>query len=230
MQAYDLHVHSTFSGGESTLEQLVDAAKALGYKGICFVSYPLEKREVEILKAEIGRVSSEHKFEIYLGFEATNKFQLNELVRKRREFDILLVRGGDLKLERKAVETPEVDILTHPSAINHVVARLAAENNVALEINFREVLLSTGLKRAKTIHNHMEIVRLAKKAEAPIILSAGAVSHWQLKDPKILISYATKIGLELSEAKKAITSLPVEIIARSKARREEVIPGVKVLK
>jgi len=166
---YDLHIHSTFSSGESTLEEIVKAAKGFGYKGIGFISYILRKEEENFLKAEIIRVSKEYNFEIYLGFEATNKLELKKLLNRRREFDLLLVRGGTNLMNRIAVENRGVDILTHPDyerkdcGINHVLARLAKEYEVAIEINFREVLNSEGLIRKNVIANHMEIIRLYKK-------------------------------------------------------------------
>ena len=237
MLAYDLHVHSTFSGGESSLEELVDTAKSLGYRGMCFVSYPLKPEEESILRAEIQRVSKQKNFEIYLGFEATTRYQLEKLKKKRKTFDILLVHGGNININRAAVESPEVDILTHPSfnrndpGINHILAKLAAKNQVALEINFREVLQTESSKRGIVIKNHSEIVRLAKKYHAPLIVSSGALSHWQLRDPLVLTSYLTILGLSIKEAKECISLLPRKIIQQAKERQNPkwIMPGVKEL-
>ncbi len=234
---YDLHIHSTFSSGESTLEEIVKTAKNFGYKGIGFISYPLKKEEEDFLKAEISRVSKEYNFEIYLGFEATNKIELKKLLNRRREFDLLLVRGGTNFMNRIAVENRGVDILTHPDyerkdcGINHVLARLAKENEVAIEINFREVLNSEGLARKNVLANHMEIIRLYKKFRFPLIISSGALSHWQIKDPKVLISYLVTLGLEMKEAKEALRESPRKIIERAKEWRSEkwIMPGVRLV-
>jgi len=234
---YDLHIHSTFSSGESTLEEIVKTAKNFGYKGIGFISYPLKKEEEDFLKAEISRVSKEYNFEIYLGFEATNKIELKKLLNRRREFDLLLVRGGTNFMNRIAVENRGVDILTHPDyerkdcGINHVLARLAKENEVAIEINFREVLNSEGLARKNVLANHIEIIRLYKKFRFPLIISSGALSHWQIKDPKVLISYLVTLGLEMKEAKEALRESPRKIIERAKEWRSEkwIMPGVRLV-
>ena len=234
---YDLHIHSAFSSGESTLEEIVKTAKEFGYKGIGFISYPLKKEEEDLLKAEINRVSKEYNFEIYIGFEATNKMELKKLLNRRREFDLLLVRGGMNFMNRIAVENRGVDILTHPDyerkdcGINHVLARLAKENEVAIEINFREVLNSEGLTRKNVLANHMEIIRLYKKFKFPLIISSGALSHWQIKDPKVLISYLVTLGLEMKEAKEALSVTPRKIIERAKEWKSDkwIMPGVKVV-
>jgi ribonuclease P/MRP protein subunit RPP1 len=238
MQAFDMHVHSAFSGGISSLEELASTAKILGYRGICFVAYPLSKKEEEILKAEIERVRKEFGIEIYLGFEARNVKELKMLAKRRKEFDVLLARGGDLKLNRVACETPEVDILTHPEfgrndcGFNHVLARLAAENNVAIELNFREILVSSKASRAKVLSHIQKNLMLAKKFNAPIIICSGAISHFEMRDPYCLISMATQLGLELKEAKNAITKVPQKIIEEIRKRRDEkwIMPGVEIVK
>ncbi|MEM7821418.1 MAG: RNase P subunit p30 family protein [Candidatus Aenigmatarchaeota archaeon] len=238
MKAYDLHVHSAFSGGESSLEELASMAKELGYCGICFTSYPLRKEEEEILKAEIKRVEEKTKIKILLGFEARNIKELIQLANRRREFDILLARGGDLNLNRKACGTPEVDILTHPeynrndSGLDHVSVRLAAENNVAIEINFREILLSTKRNRSIVLKNIAQNVFLAKKFGAKIILCSGAISCWELRAPECLVSMACQLGLEYKEAKDAITNIPSNIIKMIEERKDEkwIMPGVKIVR
>jgi RNase P/RNase MRP subunit p30 len=65
----------------------------------------------------------------------------------------------------------------------------------------------------------------------PIIICSGAISHWQLKDPKILISMGCLLGLELNEAKKALSETPEGIMKMIKERRSTkwIIPGVKVI-
>lgn len=237
MQAFDMHVHSSFSGGESSLEQLASMAKQLGYRGICFTAYPISKREESILKAEIERVKKEAGIEILLGFEARNIKELKFLAKRRGEFDVLLARGGDLKLNREACETPEVDILTHPeferldSGLDHVSVKFAAKNNVAIEVNFREILISNKKTRSMILKNMSRNVKLAKKYHATIIICSGGISHYELRDPKVLISFANQLGLELKEAKEAISKTPESIVKKIKERRSEnfIIPGVKVI-
>jgi len=238
MQVFDLHVHSAFSGGESTLEELARTAKQLDYKGICLVFYYQDKRQKDIILAEIEKLRKQINIEIYLGFEARTMKELKILSDIRKNFDILLARGGDLKMNRAAVETPEVDILTHPeferndSGLNQVLAKLAAKSNVAIEVNFREILTSTKKTRSKILSNIQNNIKLAKKFKAPIILCSGAISHWELRDPQVMVSMATQLGLELKEARESITKVPENILKKINERKNEkwIMPGVKVIK
>jgi ribonuclease P/MRP protein subunit RPP1 len=238
MSLYDLHVHGVFSGGESSLEQLASTAKQLGYSGICFVEYFKNEEQIKKLKAEIEKVKEKIGIEIFLGFEARNLKELSILREKRRKFDVFLVRGGDLRLNRAACETAEVDILTHPefertdSGLNHVLVKEAAKNNVAIEINFREILVSSKKTRSTVLRNISSNIKLAKKYKAPIIVCSGSLSHWDITDPQCLISFASLLGLELNEAKATVSTVPEKIIKQIKERRSEkwIMPGVKVIK
>ena len=236
MQYFDLHLHSAFSGGKSGIEQLASTAKELGYYGICFAEYFQNESQLKRLKEGISKVSEKVGIKIYLGFEARSPKELHKLVENRRMFDILLVQGGDLKLNRIACETPQVDILTHPennrqdSGLNHVLVKAAVDNNVAIEINFRELLLASKRTRSSIIRHVSNNVMLATKFHAPIILCSGAISHWELRDPQAMVSMANQLGLELKEAKDSVSKIPENIVNQSKERKSEkwIMPGVKI--
>jgi len=238
MNYYDFHVHSDFSEGKSSVEDIADRAKLLGFKGICFATYFKDKHKIKTLRKKAFEISKKMGIDIFIGMEARTTDQLNRLARLRKEYDVLLVRGSDLDLNRRAVQTKEVDILTHPelnrkdSGFNHTMAKLAAQNNVAIEINFREILLSSKNTRSHIMHKISENVRLCKKYKTPIIICSGAVSHWQLRDPKIIISMGCLLGLDLDKAKKAISEVPERIIKMIKERQGKkwIRPGVKVVK
>lgn len=237
MKFFDLHVHSAFSEGESTIEQLAQHAKELGYAGICFSEYYEGRAQLEKLKAEIAKAARKTKIEILLGFEARNTRELKKLadIRSKRMFDMLLARGGDLSLNRAAVEAKEVDILTHPEhgrydcGMNHVMAKLAKRNNVAIEINFREILTSTKKTRSHILANMRDNVSLAKKYKMSIVLCSGAISHWELRDPLIMASMAEQLGLPLKQAKENVSKVPEKIMKRAKERKGDkwVMPGVR---
>lgn len=238
MKYFDLHIHSAFSGGKSSLEELASTAKELDYSGICFTEYYQNEIQLKKLKEEIERANQKFDIEIYLGFEARNSKELHKLIQKRRMYDILLVQGGDLKMNRLACETPLVDILTHPennrtdSGLNHIMTKLATKNNVAIEINFREILLSSKKTRSFIIRHMSQNIKLAKKFHTPIILCSGGISHWELRPPEVMISMANQLGLELNEAKKAISEIPENILKKSEEIRSGkwIIRGVKVIK
>lgn len=238
MAFYDLHVHSAFSEGTSSIEQFASTAKTLGYAGICFAEYYKGEDQIKKLEPEIQRIRSKVGIEVFLGFEARNSKELAILAGKRKKFDVLLVHGGDVSLNREAVETSEVDILTHPEAnrydsgLNHVMMKLASKNDVAIEINFREVLLSNMKSRSKILQSVRTNITLARKYHVPIIVCSGAVSHWELRDPLSMASLGSQIGLESSSATDSISKIPEKIVREGEKRRGQdwIAPGIKIIK
>lgn len=238
MKFFDLHIHSAFSEGESSYEQLAAIAKQLGYSGICIVEYYKNDKQLSKLRTEIEMAKQKVGIEIFLGFEARNLKELAALKNNRKKFDLLLVHGGDLRMNREACESAEVDILTHPeferndSGLNHVLVKLAAKNHVAIEINFREVLFSSKRTRSKILANIQANVQLARKYKAGIIACSGALSHWDLCDPLSLSSFTTLFGLPLNEAKATVSTTSESILKKIRERSSDkwIVPGVKVVK
>jgi ribonuclease P/MRP protein subunit RPP1 len=238
MNYYDLHVQSDFSEGESSIEDFSQRAKILGYRGICFSENFRSKEDLDRLKEKCQEIGKNIGIEVYLGLHASSIVELKRLTRFRRNYDLLLVEGGNIKLNREAVETPEVDILLHPefqrrdSGFNHTMAKLARENEVAIEINFREILLSSKNTRAHIISNISSNVSLCRKFKAPIILSSGAYSHLQMKDPKVLLSMGMLLGLDIKESKNCLSQIPERLINKIRGRKSTdwIRPGVEVIK
>lgn len=238
MKFFDMHVHSTFSEGESTVEQFALRAKELGYAKICFSEFYEGRAWFEKIKAEISKAERKSGIEVLLGLEAGNLKELRRLVGMRPTFDVLLVHGGDLRLNRAAVETKEVDILTHPerkrydSGLNHVMAKLARKNRVAVEINFNEILQSTKKTRSRIMGYMSDNIALAKKYKMSIVVCSGAKSHWDMRDPLSMSSMAVQLGMPLKDAKRAVSETPEAIVKDIKRRKggDWVMPGVKVRK
>ena len=99
MKYYDFHVQSDFSEGESSVEEFASRAKLLGYSGICFSEYFQSRKQMEDLKKKFDEVSKKNGINVLLGFRAKNGKQLKKLVGLRKNYDLLLVEGGDIECE-----------------------------------------------------------------------------------------------------------------------------------
>lgn len=235
MKFYDLHVHSAFSGGKSTLEQLCEMLKKFDYSGFCFAVYFENEKQLDEIKEKIENAMQKFGIEIFLGVEARNPKELKFLIKKRNLFDILLARGGDIKMNRIACSYKGVDILTHPSygrndcGLDHVSAKFASQNKVAIEINFREILISSKKSRSQIIKNFMEIVELSKKYEFPLIACSGAISHFEICDKFVLSSFLNLLGLEMKDAKNSVSKIPIQIIKNAIEKKQFLMPGVKIV-
>ena len=165
-----------------------------------------------------------------------NPGDLKKKVQKsRKNADIIMVRGGDLKINRAACEERSIDVLSQPyrsrrdTGINHVLAKKAAENNVAIEINLKN-LLNTNLRyRYRIISQFRHIVGLQRKFKFPLIISSNANSKYDLKTPRDIIALAKCFGMTFEESFDAISRTPRDIIETNNKRDSFIVDGVRMV-
>lgn len=220
MPFYDMHVHTTLSIGENNVEEIADFAKNLGLNGIGVVRY-YSGIKIEHLPAVDGMDIIN-----VIMLKPASAEELNKLAdRVRTRAEILMVHGGNYDVNRAACENPLIDILCHPelgrtdSGLDHVVAKSAAENNVAIEINFREILESYKRQRVHILSSMRKNVKLCMKYEAKLITASGAISKWNLRSGRDLAALSYLLGLDLGTAIDTVSAIPEEML---KANREKL--------
>ncbi|MBI2971579.1 MAG: hypothetical protein HYY37_04155 [Candidatus Aenigmarchaeota archaeon] len=208
---YDLHAHTTLSIGENSIEEMAAMAKRLGLSGIGVVRYHDTTEELPAIDG-IDIIS-------VIIIKAANADELAKVASNvRSTCEILMVHGGDYSVNRAACENPLIDVLCHPelgrkdSGLDHVCLKAAHDNNVAIEINFREILESYKRKRVYIMAGMKKNVRLAQKYGAPVITTSGAVSKYGMRSGRELAAITHLLGLELGDAIHSTSALPESIV------------------
>lgn len=238
MKFYDLHLHSNISVGENSIGELVRFAERLGYSGIAICDNFQGLEKIKHLKDEISKLQK--SIEVYLGvqIQAKDPAELKEMVNKvRDEVLIIIVHGGDYNINRAACENPKVDILAHPelermeSGLDEACLNAALENEVKIQINFREILYSYRKPRSYILEHIAENIELCNQLKVPMILCSGAQSIWDMRDPRELVAIANVLGMDLPKAFSAITDIPQRIIEKNKKILEGKAPskGIEVV-
>lgn len=153
--------------------------------------------------------------------------------RVRNKTELVLVYGGNLEINRKACETPEIDVLTHPElgrndpGIDRTMANLAKKNSVSVEFNFRSLLLSYGKSRSDVFSNLLNGAKIVKKAKAPFVLTSGALDPHDLRSPSELISFGRILGFNPRDIKTSLSGGMLEE-NRKRLGKKWVMPGVEL--
>ncbi|HLD83955.1 MAG TPA: RNase P subunit p30 family protein [archaeon] len=212
MDYYDLHTYSSLTVGENTTDEMIAMARKLGLRGI----------GVEGLRekpaTELDMVSC---YIIY----AKNPQQLMEDARKYRDsYEVLMVSGGDYEVNRAACENPMIDVLCHPgkgrkdSGLDHVCVKAAMENNVAIEINFREILENYRKRRVRILEGIKRNVMMCRKFGAPVVTFSGAVTKWGMRAGRELAAVASMAGMELPDAIASASTVPEQIVMNNRLK------------
>jgi ribonuclease P/MRP protein subunit RPP1 len=227
---YDFCVHAV-PDGENTIEQLTALARYFGYSGIALANHS------DKLPQSWPELPSTDEVEVFRGIELVeeNPSKLHGLIGKfRKSVDVLIVHGGSEAVNRAALENPRVDILNHPafdksSGLNQVLAKAAAENDVAIGLTLRPLLHSRGPRRVHLLSDLRANLDLARKYDVPLVLSSDAISCFDLRSPMEVLALAEICGLEEQEALEAMTTVPERIISRNSPGPGYIREGIEVL-
>ncbi len=231
---YDFHVNEN--------PKLVEEAQRLGYDGLALFEQVEGQRKPHKPdyngELDDGHTTN-HDIKIYKGIliQARNPEDMRQKVKKfRKNVDVIMVKGGDQKINRAACEDPRVDIISktyfnrRDCGINHVIAKKAALNEVSIELNIRHLTKTNPYLHYKVLAQFREILKLKRKFNFPLIITSSAKSIYDLHTPKDLIALSKCFGMKTEEAESALSETPLKIIERSNIRNKVIVDGVKVIK
>ncbi len=147
--------------------------------------------------------------------------ELHERVR-RAETDaaVVVAHGGDEVINRAAIDAG-VDLLAHPNGergygrerpFDHVLAREAAENGVAVELSLASVLRASGGERVEAIRGIHETLNFVRKYDTSFVVSADPYTHLQLRAPRELRALAHLVGIEDEEFERCTNETPERLL------------------
>lgn len=222
--------------GSSLENNLVMANECLGY-GWNHINFSYNQNDFkqalgfkdDLLNSLDDKISFDYTLEI----KSDNVNEIRKIARKfRNKSSCISVVGGDLKVNRAVLENVQIDVLSRPylkrfeGGMNHVLAKQAVNNNVAVELCFRDVLRSYLSYRSKVISNFKDIYTLYRKFDFPLILSSGAESVFDLRTTLDFISVFKHTGLTDVEIEKSFKT-SAEILEFNKNRDKMILKGVR---
>ncbi|MGB9838414.1 ribonuclease P protein component 3 [Methanothermobacter sp.] len=235
MKFFDFHLQA--GDHDSSLRLLAEASR-LGYHGAVLVfpdeTYSRIQPEIEVLRDDPEIMGLEVASGVMI--EASNPRDMRRKVNRfRRKVDLVYVSGGNLKVNRAACENPRVDVLSAPyssrrdAGMNHVLAREAARNRVAVELVTTDIMGSWLKVRARVLEYFRDILKLHRKFDFPLLLSSRASSIYDLRTPRDLMNLAGCFGMSTREAGRALSSTPSSIIEYSRKRPFMIADGVMLV-
>jgi len=230
MKFYDLKI----SKGDDKLEDIVSFAEKLGYSGICLVD-TVDK--IEGIKNEAKNIKT--KINIIYGAIIISESvpEMRKLINKVREsVEVVIVHGGKYEINRAACENSKVDILLHPekgrrdNGLDETCLKLAKEKNVAIGIDFRDILVSYKRSRSSLMEKIMINIHLCKNLDVPVCIVSGAQGKWDMRDPRELVSIMHVLGTEITDSFSCVSKIPEKIIETNKKKLlgEIVSEGVEI--
>lgn len=228
---FDLNIQG--SGLDDNLVLAMEASK-YGWEHINFSYNQNDFKGAMNIRNEMSETLEDIiSFDYTLEIKSDNVNEIRKTARRfRNKSSCISVVGGDLKVNRATVENVQIDVLSRPylkrydSGLNHVLAKEAVKNSVAVELCFKDVLRTYLSHRSKIISNFKDIYMLYRKFHFPLVLSSRAESVFDIRSTHDFISFFKQTGLTASEVDKSFLSAK-NILEFNKNRDKMILKGVR---
>lgn len=214
--------------------KLATEASRYGWEHINFSYNQKDFQNALDLKDELNEnLEDVISFDYTLEIKSTNIDEIRKNVNRfRSKASCISVVGGDLKVNRAVLENVKIDVLSRPylkrydSGLNHILAKEAVYNNVAIELCFKDILKTYLAPRAKVISNFKDIYTLFRKFDFPLILSSRAESVFDIKTTHDFIYVFKQTGLSDEEINQSFVAAE-NILEFNKNRDNLIFRGVR---
>ncbi|MDN7013539.1 ribonuclease P [Methanoculleus sp. FWC-SCC3] len=203
-----------YPAGDSTVARMALEAAGLGFDSAVAIGDAVHRPPgIEILRgAVIGAAS------------------VKEVLKRVRDpavrrADIVYVDAGDTSFNRAVVSIKEVNVVrsihaARRNAFDHVAARTAAEQGVAVDISMAPIIHLRGTKRQRALQRYADVLSLQRRYGFPLTISSGARSILGQRSVREIRGLCALFGMTGTEVTEALASVgwiaephrPVEVV------------------
>jgi ribonuclease P/MRP protein subunit RPP1 len=185
-----------FPNGDSSVRRFALEAAALGFDSLVALDTP---------SATYGDV------EVRAGLFLRNagmKEVIAQVKRVRDPRTVISVKAGDAGFNRAVVGYRGIHILrgihaADKNAFDHVTAKIAADNRVAIDIDLSVLIAARGISRQRAIQRYRDVMVLEERFEFPLTLSTYARSVLDLRAVREITGLCSLLGMDLPDVERA---------------------------
>jgi ribonuclease P/MRP protein subunit RPP1 len=137
---------------------------------------------------------------------------VNRMKRFRSTDSVISIRAGDAGFNRAAIGLKGVHVLrsihtSDKNAFDHVSAKMAADNNVAVDIDLSVIIATRGIARQRAIARYRDILVLEERFEFPLTLSTYARSVLDLRAVREITGLCSLLDMDLPVVEQALAGV-----------------------
>ena len=137
---------------------------------------------------------------------------------------VISVNAANNSFNRAVIGIKGVQILrgiqkADKTAFDHVTARMAADNRVAVDIDLSPIIMGRSVARQRAIHRYMDIMVLEQRFEFPITLSSHARSLLDMRNVRDISGLCSLIGMDIPDVERALGGVGTVLTPREPSVR-----------
>jgi ribonuclease P/MRP protein subunit RPP1 len=203
-----------YPGGDSSVGRMALEAKSLGF---------------DRLVADGAQSGEYYGIEIFSGIlvrDTSVRDLINRVKRERNKDTVVSVQAGNNGFNRSVITMKGVHIIRglHTAdkyAFDHVAARMAADNGVAIDLDLSPIILGSGFTRQRAIHRYRDIMVLERRYEFPVTISSHARSILKMRSAREITGLCSLIGMDIPDIERAFNGVDTITVPP--------LPAVKVI-
>jgi ribonuclease P/MRP protein subunit RPP1 len=134
---------------------------------------------------------------------------VNKLKRLRQSDAVISVKAGDAGFNRAVIGMKGLHVLrgihaAEKNAFDHVTAKMAADKNVAVDIDLSSIITTQGIARQRALARYRDVLVLESRYEFPLTVSTYARSALDLRSPREVTGLCSLIGMDIGAAEGAL--------------------------
>ena len=188
--------------GDSSVRRMALEAKALGFDCLVAADTPFgEFYGIEIHSGVLIRDTGVRDL-------------ISRIKRERNHEAVVSVQAGDNGFNRSVINIKGVHILrglhsADKNAFDHVAAKMAADNGVAIDLDLSPLISGRGFTRQRAMHRYRDILVLKRRYEFPITISSYARSILEMRAVREITGLCSLIGMDIPDVEKAFFGVDI---------------------
>jgi ribonuclease P/MRP protein subunit RPP1 len=139
---------------------------------------------------------------------------ISRVRQERNSNAVVSVQAGDNGFNRSVTGVKGVHILrgiqsADKTAFDHITAKMAADNRVAVDIDLSPLISGRGVIRQRAIHRYRDILLLERRFEFPITLSSHARSILEMRAVREISGLCSLLDMDTPDVQKAFTGVDI---------------------
>ena len=189
-----------YPSGDTSVRRLALEAKTLGFDSLVAMDTPAGSFDgIEVLSGIILQ-------------DAPMRDVITRVKRVKHSGAVVSVSARDNGFNRAAIGLKGVHILrgiqtADKTAFDHVTAKMAADNNVAIDLDLSVLIAARGIARQRAIHRYRDVLTFERRFEFPVSLSSYARSYLDLRAVREITGLCSLIGMDISGVEKCLDAI-----------------------
>lgn len=197
--ATDAGIHP-YPDGDSTISRMAITAREFGFDSVVVIGCN-EETEIDGVRVLCAAVLSGNVQEI-----------MGQIRKAKQNNSLIMVNAGDYSFNRTLLHMKGIQVIRRieqapKRSFDHIMARIAAERSIAIDINLHPIIHLRGKPRQTVLQRYRDIIALHSRYEFLVTISSNAHSMLDQRSIRDLVKLCSLFDMGDDQVRDALASV-----------------------